>query len=166
MDSSGSDSIPKIHQRFRRVEHGDRLLGGDVVRREAVLELVQSGRDKVDREGIQASSADGLPGGDLSADARLLAKGANSSPNFRQFNANIGQTDTEPGHVEENRPEQVKSSSFSSSSTSSSSYSYSYSNSFFALHSIFSIFLLFNVALSIRVFRVYIYIYMCVCITR
>lgn len=40
MDSSGSDSVPKVHQRLGRVEHGHRLLGGDVLRREAVLELV------------------------------------------------------------------------------------------------------------------------------
>lgn len=40
MDSSGSDSVPKVHQRFRRMEHGHRLLGGDVLRRKTVLELV------------------------------------------------------------------------------------------------------------------------------
>lgn len=107
MDSAGSDSVPEVHQRLGRVEHGHRLLGGDVVRREAVLELVESGRDQIDREGIQASSADGLPGGDLSANARLLAEGADPPSDLRQSHPDLGQADPEPGDAQENRPEQV-----------------------------------------------------------
>lgn len=84
------------------------MLGGDVVRREAVLELVESRCDKVDREGLQASSADGLSGGYLSADARLLAERAHPPADLRQSHADLGQAHTKSGHAEKNRSEQVK----------------------------------------------------------
>lgn len=85
------------------------MLGGNVVWREAVLELVESRCDKVDREGLQASSADGLSGGYLSADARLLAEGAHPPADLRQSHADFGQAHTKPGHAEKNCSEQVRS---------------------------------------------------------
>lgn len=86
------------------------MLGGDVVRREAVLELVESRCDKIDRERLQASSADGLSGSDLSADARLLAEGAHPSADLLQSHTNFGQAHTKSRYAEENRSEQVKAS--------------------------------------------------------
>lgn len=85
------------------------MLGSNVVRRETVLELVESRCDKVDREGLQTSSADGLSGGHLPADARLLAKGAHSSADLCQSYADFGQAHTKPGHAEKNCSEQVRS---------------------------------------------------------
>lgn len=108
MDGTGGNSVPQIHERFRRLEHGYRMLGGDVVRREAILELVESRCDKVDREGLQASSADGLSGSDLSADARLLAERAHPSADLCQSHTNFGQAYTKSGYAEKNRSEQVK----------------------------------------------------------
>lgn len=84
------------------------MLGGDVVRREAVLELVESRCDKIDRKRLQASSADGLSGGYLSADARLLAERAYPSADLCQSHADFGQAHTKSGHAEKNRSEQVK----------------------------------------------------------
>ena len=84
------------------------MLGGDVVRREAVLELVESRCDKINRERLQASSADGLSGGYLPVDARLLAEGAHPSADLRQSHTDFGQAHTKSGHTEKNRSEQVK----------------------------------------------------------
>ena len=53
MDGAGSDRFPQIHFGERRLEFWHRLLGSDVLWRAALLELVQSGRHQIHREGIQ-----------------------------------------------------------------------------------------------------------------
>lgn len=55
-----------------------RRVGSDVVRRTAVLELEQPGRDQVHRERLQAAGAHGLSGNHLPIDVGLLAKGKNA----------------------------------------------------------------------------------------
>jgi len=66
------------------------MLGSHVVRRETILELVESRCDKIDREGLQASSTDGLSGSHLPADARLLAEGTHASADFCQSYTDLG----------------------------------------------------------------------------
>lgn len=107
MDSSGSDSVPEVHECLGRMEHGYSLLGGDVLRRASILELVESGRNKVNRERLSAASTDGLSRSDLPADARLLAKGANPSTYIRQFDADPRQAHPQSGHLKKDRSEQV-----------------------------------------------------------
>lgn len=107
MDGTGSDSVPKIHQRLRRLEYGNCLLGSNVVWRKAVLELVEPGCDKVHRERIQTSSSDGLPRSNLPVDAGLLAEGENPPTHIFQLNPDARQTHPQSRHFEENRPEQV-----------------------------------------------------------
>lgn len=53
MDGTRGDSVQEVHVSERRVVDGNRMLGGDVVRRTAVLELVKPGRDQEYRERIQ-----------------------------------------------------------------------------------------------------------------
>lgn len=53
VDGARGDSVQEVHVGERRVVDGDRVLGGDVVRGAAVLELVQSGRHQEHRERIQ-----------------------------------------------------------------------------------------------------------------
>lgn len=53
VDGPRGHCVPEIHVGQRRVELRHRLLGGDVVRRATLLELVQSRRHQVHREGIQ-----------------------------------------------------------------------------------------------------------------
>lgn len=108
MDRAGSNSVPEVHERLGRVEHGYSLLGGDVVRRASILELVESGCDKVNREGLSAAGTDGLSRSDLPINAGLLAEGTNASAHLRQSNADTRQAHTEPGHAEKDRSEQVK----------------------------------------------------------
>lgn len=66
-------------------------VGGDVVRRAAVLELVQPGRDKEHRKGLPVTGPDGLPRSPVPADAGLLAEAANAPAHLQQYNANAGQ---------------------------------------------------------------------------
>jgi hypothetical protein len=53
VDGSGSHRLPQVHIGQRRLEFRHRLLGGHVVRRTTVLELVQSRRHKIHRKGLQ-----------------------------------------------------------------------------------------------------------------
>lgn len=53
MDCTRSHSIPQIHVCLRCMEFWYRMLGGDVIRREAILELVQSGCYQEHRKGLQ-----------------------------------------------------------------------------------------------------------------
>lgn len=91
LDSTRGDSVSKIYVRIGRVVVRSRAVGGDVVRRTSVLELVQSGCDQEHREGLSSSSANGLSGGIVPADARLLAKTAHASAQFLQHRDDPGQ---------------------------------------------------------------------------
>lgn len=57
MDGPRGDRIPQVHFGQRRLVHGHSVLGGDVVRRAAILELVQSRRYQEHRERIQVRVA-------------------------------------------------------------------------------------------------------------
>lgn len=109
MDCSGGDSVPQVYQRVRRLEHGHRLLGSDVVRRATLLELVESGRYQVNRKGLPITRAHGMSGGHLPAHARLLAEGTYPPTDLCQSHADPRQAHQEPGHVAQNRTEQVTS---------------------------------------------------------
>jgi len=93
VDSAGSHRVPEVHVSLRRLELRHRHVGGHVVRRAALLDVVQPGRDQGHREELSTSGADGLPGSDSSADARLLAEGESASaklPIHRQDSGQIG----------------------------------------------------------------------------
>lgn len=94
MDSTRSNSVPKVHISIRRVVVRGCVMGGDVVWWAPILELVESRCDQEHREGISIASTDGLPRGSLSANARLLAEAANTSSNFLQHNADARQSGT------------------------------------------------------------------------
>lgn len=68
-----------------------RALGGDVVRRASVLELVEPGCDQEHRKGLSAAGADGLSGGAVPADAGLLAEAAHASADVLEHCDHVGQ---------------------------------------------------------------------------
>jgi len=76
VDSPRSDRVPEVHIGVRRLEFRHRHVGGHVLRRETLLDLVQPRCDQGHREELPSSRANGLPGSHPSADARLLAEGA------------------------------------------------------------------------------------------
>jgi len=81
-----------------------RRVGGDVVRRTAVLELEQPGRDQVDREGLPVTGADGLPGNHIPADVGLLAEGQDAQAGVPVHREDPRQANQMPGHAQANRP--------------------------------------------------------------
>lgn len=65
VDVTRSHRLPQVHLRLRRVELRRGDVGGDVVRREALLELVQPGRHQGRGEGIPPATSYGKEPGVL-----------------------------------------------------------------------------------------------------
>jgi len=59
VDGTGSDHLSEVHIGIRRLELRRGRLGGDLVWREALLELDQPGRYQGNRQGLQTSTTDG-----------------------------------------------------------------------------------------------------------
>lgn len=90
VDRARGNCFPEVHLGVGRLVVRHRRVGGDVVRRTAVLELEQPGRDQVHREGLQVTGAHGLSGDHLPANVGLLAEGEDAQTGVPVHSENPG----------------------------------------------------------------------------